>query len=78
MKHDITKKKPFQCLTYDDYVPTSSTNFQTYFQACKKILLKSQYLFQQLHNNKKTIVYKYMTLLLHVLAYHGHFQGGGY
>ena len=37
----------------------------------------TQYLFQQLHNNKNTIVYKYMTLL-HVLAYHIHLQGGGY
>jgi len=41
-------------------------------------LLKSQYLFQKLQNNKKTTVYKYMTLLLHVLAYHGHLRMGGY
>jgi hypothetical protein len=38
----------------------------------------SQYLFQRLHNNKKTIVYKYTVLLVHVLAYNGHLHGGGY
>lgn len=40
-------------------------------------LLKSLYLFQKLQNNKKTKDYNHMTLLLHVLAYHGHLRMGG-
>ena len=36
----------------------------------------SQYVSQQLHNNKKIIVGKYMTLFLHVSAYNNHPQGG--
>jgi hypothetical protein len=30
------------------------------------------------HSHKNTTVYKYMTLLLQVSAYSGHFQAGGY
>jgi hypothetical protein len=36
----------------------------------------SQYFFQQQQNNKKTIVYRYVTFLLHVSAYNGNLQGG--
>jgi len=35
-------------------------------------------LFQQLRNNKETVVYKHMTLLQHVSVYDGHLQGGGF
>lgn len=37
----------------------------------------SQYLIQQLHNNI-TMIYKNMTLLVHVSPYTGYFRGGGY
>jgi len=38
----------------------------------------SQYLFQQLFNNKKTMVVIHMAFFLHVSAHNGLFQGGGY
>ena len=34
-------------------------------------------IFQQMHNIKKTMVYKYVTIILHVSACLGHLQGGG-
>jgi hypothetical protein len=37
----------------------------------------SQYLFKQLHNNKKAVVYKCVALL-HAAACSGHLQGGLY
>jgi len=34
-----------------------------------------QYLLQQLHNNQRKIIYKYVTFLKYVSAYSGHLQG---
>jgi len=42
------------------------------------VKFSSQYLFQQMPNSKKTIVCKYITILLHVSAYHSHYQWRGY